>query len=332
MTDQSSSPKYDVAIIGAGVAGLYAAYCCRVSAGARCCIIESLDISGGQCTAFYPKKEVYGVPGYLGAKTEEFMSVLSEQCLSQGVDKFFGKGVSTIDRIDDGLFQIHTQDRSIIATYIIIATGAGSMSYSVPPGIAGLDKIESDFIQWYCADIEQYKDKNVIVAGGGDSAVDMAIMLSETANSVTIIHRRKDFTCETSKLDKLRFAKKMVNIILNHKITELKEANGTRNVTIISSDQKDVSEPIEINTDYIVFCYGFTSKRCTFFGLEEIGLQVENFLIKVDLDTMGTSIKNCYAAGDVITYSNKKSNIVSCFFEADRCVRAIKREMRCSNL
>jgi thioredoxin reductase (NADPH) len=332
MTTSSGLPRYDVAIIGAGVAGLYAAYCCRVSAGARCCIIESLDIVGGQCTAFYPKKEVYGVPGYHGAMTEELVSALSEQCLEQGVDKFFGKSVSRIERTNDGLFQISATDCSIIATYIIIATGAGSMSYSIPPGIAGLDKIQSDFVQWYCMDMELYSGKDVIVAGGGDSAVDLAVMVSDIANSVTIVHRRLEFTCESSKLDRLRAAGTRVNTILNHKIIELKEIDGTRKVTVISSDQKEPSDAVEIEVDHIVFCYGFTSKRCTFFGLEEIGLQVENFLIKVDLDTMCTSIKNCYAAGDVIAYCNKKNNIVSCFFEADRCVRAIKREMKCSNL
>jgi len=322
----------DVTIIGAGVAGLYSSYCCSF-AGLDSILVEALMFPGGQCATIYPEKKVYGTPGFNNVKAKEFIGYLSEQVSAYDNKKFFGYKVETIKKEDEN-FVINATNQcdccnlNINTKYVILATGMGNMKPSVPPTILGLDKISknSDFIQHYCMKMDLYRDRKVIIAGGGDSAVDFAINITPIAEKVFLIHRRNQFTCEQVKLkdiEKLENSGKLT-LILEHNIIELKEENGKR--LVITKDKN--SEKHIFYTDYIVFCYGFLQNcQSTIFGLENIGLEKENNLIKVDINTMETSVKGCYAAGDNVSYINKKKNIIPCFFEADRAVRSIKREL-----
>lgn len=333
-TEGCSVDSYDVdiAIIGAGVAGLYASYCCSL-AGLDSVLIESLTFPGGQCATIYPEKKVYGTPGFKDIKAKDFVKHLAEQALESDSKKFFGYKVESINKRDD-LFYIDAKNQcgcgtlEIISKYVILTTGIGDMKPTLPPTIHGLDKLPlgSDFVQHYCMKMDLYKGKNVIIAGGGDSAIDFAINITPIAEKVTLVHRRNYFTCEKSKLkdiEKLQNSGKL-DLILENNITELKEQNGER---IVITKDKDSQEHV-LKTDYVVFCYGFLpSSHSCILGLENLGLQKESNLIKVDINTMETSIKGCYAAGDNVTYINKKKNIVPCFFEADRAVRSIKKEL-----
>lgn len=322
----------DVAIIGAGVTGLYASYCCSL-AGLDSVLIEALMFPGGQCSTIYPEKKVYGTPGFNNIKAKEFINHLSEQVSDYDSKKFFGYKVETIKK-ENNTFLINAKNQCdccnlhINSKYVILATGMGNMKPSIPPTISGLDNLpkNSNFVQLYCMKMDLYKDRKVIIAGGGDSAIDFAINITPIAEKVILIHRRSQFTCEQVKLkdiEKLENSGKLT-LVLEHNITELKEENGRR--FVITKD-KEAKEHI-FNTDYIVFCYGFLPNcQTTIFGLENIGLEKENNLIKVDINTMETSVKGCYAAGDNVSYINKKKNIVPCFFEADRAVRSIKREL-----
>lgn len=322
----------DVTIIGAGVAGLYASYCCNL-AGIDSILVESLMFPGGQCSTIYPEKKVYGTPGFKDIKAKDFINHLSEQILDYDSKKFFGYKVETIKK-ENETFDIYTKSQcncrntNIKSKYIILATGIGDMKPSIPSTITGLDELstDSDFVQHYCMKMDLYKGKNVIIAGGGDSAIDFAINIAPISNNTTIIHRRNKFTCEQSKLkdiERLTNSGKLT-LILEHNIVYLKEKNKERLVITKDKESKEHS----FSTDYIVFCYGFLPNcQNSIFGLENIGLQKENNLIKVDINTMETTVKGCYAAGDIVSYINKKKNIVPCFFEADRVVRSIKKEL-----
>lgn len=311
---EKSADFLDVSIIGAGVAGLYAAYCCGLL-GLSCSIIDSLMCAGGQCGVLYPEKKVYGVPGFIDIKSKDFVSKLSEQCLDFPKELYFGHKVENISKDIEKNFIIKTSRGSEIKSkHLIIATGMGDMKPMVPPNIEGLSDTEnsSDFVQYYCMKMDIYKNKDVIIAGGGDSAVDFATNIAPIAKSVTIIHRRNKFTCEEHKVPLIE--KMGIKTELEQQILEVQK-------NFVRTDKNT------FHVDYIIFCYGFAPNVGDNMGLLDMGLEVENNLIKVDVNTMSTSIENCYAIGDVVSYPNKKKNIVPCFFEADRSVRTIKSKM-----
>ena len=331
--------KTDVAIVGAGVAGLYSAYCCGM-ANIDCVLIESLVIPGGQCTALYPEKQMYGTPGFDGIKAKDYIKKLSDQCLSQVGHRLFGYQVKNISKNESNEFELTVkqicqsscaisdvkgEDVRITAKYIILATGIGDMKPNIPPTIKGLDKIskDSDFIQFYCMNLTLYRDKDIIIAGGGDSAIDFAIDISSVAKSVTIIHRRAQFSCEPSKLKNISMLvdSGKLQLVLEHNIIELCEDSGKRIVKTIDKDSKEHG----FETNHIVFCYGFAASIGSL--ANDLGLKMEKNLLAIDIDSMETSVENCYAAGDIVTYANKKKNVVPCLFEADRAVRSIKTKI-----
>ena len=315
MSNTLTPRKFDVAIIGAGVAGLYAAYCCGIS-GLNSCIIDSLMYPGGQCSVLYPDKMIYGVPGFDNIKALDFIDKLSKQSLDFSDHIFLGYRVEHISKNQDGVFEIVTQHKDVFLTKnLIIATGIGDMKPSVPSNIKGLSEIEkdSDFVQYYCMKMDLYKNKTVVIAGGGDSAADFAIDIAPIAKKVILVHRRPKLTCQhikTETLEKLSASGKL-ELRLDRQIDEVGES------FIKLNDDT-------LYVDHIVFCYGFLAKAGLIKGLEDMGLKTENNLINVNINTMETSIKNCFAIGDVAKYPNKKKNIVPCFFEADRAVRIIK--------
>ncbi len=312
---------FDVAIIGAGVAGLYASYCAGIS-GLNSCIIDSLMCPGGQCSVLYPDKKVYGVPGFEDATAGEFIEKLSNQALSLTAKTFFGQKVEFIAKLPSEVFQIKSRGFDILSRHLIIASGIGDMKPSVPNSIIGLSDIKegSDFVQYYCMRIDLYKDKDVIIAGGGDSAVDFAINIAPISKSVTLIHRRDNLICEAIKLstlEKLQSSGKL-KIELGTQIEAIKESRNNR---IVKTNKE------EIKVDHVVFCYGFSSNAGGVGGLAELGICFNNNTIDVDINTMETSVENCFAIGDVANYINKKKNIVPCFFEADRAIRTIKKKI-----
>ncbi|MBR1479987.1 MAG: NAD(P)/FAD-dependent oxidoreductase [Alphaproteobacteria bacterium] len=336
-----NSVEADVAIVGAGVAGLYAAYCCGLS-GIRCALIEALPAPGGQCRALYPEKKMYGTPGFVGVKAKDFVSKLAAQCIGENCVSLFGHKVESATKTTDGRFDVvaydscHDWGKHVFAKYLAVTTGIGEMKPNIPSTIRGFDRLDehSDFVQHYCINLDMYRGKRVIIAGGGDTAVDFAVMLSGLANSITLVHRREQFTCERSKLGDIeRLAQSgKLKLVLGHNISKLLEEEGRRSVKTVDADGAMHS----FETDYTVFCYGYVASASSLFGLKELGVQIENNLIKVDINTMETSLENCYAAGDIVTYQNKKKNVVPCFFEADRMVRSIKNKMMqgeiCRNL
>jgi thioredoxin reductase (NADPH) len=334
-----SFSSFTVAIIGTGIAGLYSAYCCGIL-GLSCCVIDSLPKVGGQCAILYPEKKVYGAPGFVDIKAKDYISCLSNQCLPYAKEIFLGLRTQHILRLENGIFRVATScgrvnlptnsATQIMAKYIILATGIGDMKPNVPINIKGVMELKSDFVQYYCMRLNLYKEKNIVVAGGGDSAVDLSLDIVFVAKKVVLIHRRDKLNCEDHKLSKL---KKFVDlgkldIVLETQILEITENGSKRTV---------ITDNTVFETDYIVFCYGFMPSSNLILGLKELGLQEKNNLIEVNINTMETSIEDCYSVGDATTYQNKKKNIVSCFFEADRAVRSIKNKIsqevgKCDNI
>ena len=296
----------DIGIIGAGVAGLYCAYCCKTK-GFRYIIFDSLPYAGGQCMAFYPDKEVYGIPGMQGVLAKNFVDNLLEQCIDTNSDILLNSKIEIIRSKD--LFIVRNSTQEYRFKYLVLATGLGTMKPAIPANIKGIDKLikSSDFIQFYCMNNDIYKNKSVVIAGGGNSAIDFAINISRVANKVVLIHRRDKLDCDSNKLALLHG----VEIMLEQHILELKQ-------NIIITNKKT------INADYIIFCYGFIPDNTKLTHLINDGLRLDNELIRVDFVSMETSLKHCYAIGDVVIYPRKKKNILSCCFEANRAIDTIR--------
>jgi thioredoxin reductase (NADPH) len=314
---------YDVVIVGAGVAGLYASYCCGFLSALRVCVIESMAIPGGQCETLYPRKTMYGVPGFPDILARDYISILSAQCLPHAAMTLFGQKVDGISRLEDGFFKIDTDHGSIISRFIILATGIGDAVPNIPSSISLKIEADSDFIQHYCINMNLFTGKRIVIAGGGDSAVDFATELSMIAKKVVLVHRRADFSCEPAKVSIINGLANSGKILLkmNYDILALEESDTGRYVRIRGRND---TAPEEIEADHIIFCYGFSARQSTIHGIKEMGIQIKNCLIEVKMENMETSVRDCYAIGDAITYPGKKKNVVPCLFEADRAARAIR--------
>ncbi|MBR1944374.1 MAG: NAD(P)/FAD-dependent oxidoreductase [Alphaproteobacteria bacterium] len=297
-----------VCIIGAGPSGLLT-YDYLMKYNIPTVIFESSCNYGGQCTAFYGNKPINGIPGLYNTNASEFIQNIYNQCINKD-NLILNASINVLD-IKDDLFYLQNNDNTYVCKYLVLATGASSMK-PIIPNIKGIDNFikDNDFIQFYCSNFEQYKSKKVVIAGGGDSAVDYAIAISNNTNNslnnVVLLHRRNILRCDQNKLKYLN----KVNLKLNQNILEIKK-------NLVITDKE------EIQTNNIIFCYGFTYNNNFLKQLSDFGLILDNNLVKIDLVSMETSLKSCYAVGDVVKYPLKKKNIISCCFESERVVRAI---------
>lgn len=295
----------DVAIIGAGVTGLYSAYCCSVT-GLTCAVFEALPYVGGQCSALYARKLIYGVPGINNCTAKQFIDNLYEQCKNT---KFYLNSLASIN-IKNDKFIVISGSNIVQSEYLLISSGIGRMVPLVPQNIKGIQQLRNttDFVQFYNMDLELYKNKVVVVAGGSDSAIDFAINISKVASKVIIIHRRSVLSCDHNKLSELS----KIELQLEQNIQELQF-------------KKVITDKEIFEVDFIVFCYGFIPDNTL---LNNLDVELEQNLIKISLNTMRTSLRHCYAAGDVVKYSGKKKDILSCCFEAKRAIQSINDDLR----
>ncbi|SNR17165.1 NAD(P)/FAD-dependent oxidoreductase [Tenacibaculum jejuense] len=311
----------DILIIGAGPTGLFTVF----EAGLlklRCHLIDALAQPGGQCSEIYPKKPIYDIPAY----PEILAGDLTEKLLEQG--KQFqpgftlGERAETIDKQDDGTFIVTTnKGTKHKAPVVAIAGGLGSFEPRKPK-IDNLAQFEDNGVEYMIKEPELYRDKDVVIAGGGDSALDWSIFLTDVAKSVTLIHRRNEFRGALDSVEKVQELKNLgkINLITP---AEVKGILGDDKVTGVVVEQKD-KEPFIIDTDHFIPLFGLAPKLGP---IGNWGLEIEKNAIKVDnsLDYQ-TNIPGIYAIGDVNTYPGKLKLILCGFHEATlMCQSAYKR-------
>ena len=311
----------DILIIGAGPTGLFTVF----EAGLlklRCHLIDALAQPGGQCSEIYPKKPIYDIPAY----PEILAGDLTEKLLEQG--KQFqpgftlGERAETIDKQDDGTFIVTTnKGTKHKAPVVAIAGGLGSFEPRKPK-IDNLEQFEDNGVEYIIKEPELYRDKDVVIAGGGDSALDWSIFLTDVAKSVTLIHRRNEFRGALDSVEKVQELKNLgkINLITP---AEVKGILGDDKVTGVVVEQKD-KEPFIIDTDHFIPLFGLAPKLGP---IGNWGLEIEKNAIKVDnsLDYQ-TNIPGIYAIGDVNTYPGKLKLILCGFHEATlMCQSAYKR-------
>ena len=311
----------DIVIIGAGPTGLFAVF----EAGLlklRCHIIDALPQVGGQLSELYPKKPIYDIPGFPDILAGDFVSNLMEQIKQFQPGFTLNENAETIDKLDDGTFIVTTnKGTKHHANAVAIAGGLGSFEPRKPI-LDTINFFEDKGVEYFVKDPELFRDKKIVIAGGGDSALDWSIYLADVASSVTLIHRRNEFRGALDSVEKLQEYKKLglVNLITP---AELVSLHGDKKLTAITIDKNGIQEKIE--TDYFIPLFGLTPKLGS---IANWGLEIEKNAIKVNnaLDYQ-TNINGIYAIGDVNTYPGKLKLILCGFHEATLMVQSVYQRM-----
>ncbi len=313
--------KTDILIIGAGPTGLFTVF----EAGLlklKCHLIDALPIPGGQCAEIYPKKPIYDIPGFPDVLAGDLVDNLMKQIEPFEPQFTLGERAETIKKLDDGTFIVTTnKGTKHHAPIVAIAGGLGSFEPRKPQ-LEEISKYEDKGVEYIIKDPEIYRDKKVVIAGGGDSALDWSIFLTDVASEVTLVHRRNEFRGALDSVEKVQELKNLgkINLITP---AEIKGILGEDEVTGVVIEKKG-EDPFIIDTDHFIPLFGLSPKLGP---IGDWGLEIEKNAIKVDntLDYQ-TNIPGIYAIGDVNTYPGKLKLILCGFHEATlMCQSAYKR-------
>ena len=314
--------KTDILIIGAGPTGLFTVF----EAGLlklKCHLIDALPQPGGQCAEIYPKKPIYDIPAFPEILAGDLVDNLMKQIEPFQPGFTLGERADTIEEQEDGTFIVTTnKGTKHQAPAVAIAGGLGSFEPRKPI-LENLEKFEDKGIAYIIRDPEVYRDKKVLIAGGGDSALDWSIFLADVAAEVTLVHRRNEFRGALDSVEKVQELKNQgkIKLITPAEVTKLHGDDALTAVTVTNSDTK---EEHEITVDNFIPLFGLSPKLGP---IANWGLEIEKNAIKVDntLDYQ-TNIPGIYAIGDVNTYPGKLKLILCGFHEATlMCQSAYKR-------
>lgn len=308
--------KTDILIIGAGPTGLFTVF----EAGLlklKCHILDALPQAGGQLSELYPKKPIYDIPGFPEILAGDLVSNLMEQIKQFEPGFTLGERAETIEKQEDGSFIVTSnKGKKFHAQVIAIAGGLGSFEPRKPL-IEDIEFYEDKGIKYFIKNPEKFRDKRVVIAGGGDSALDWSIFLSNIASEVTLIHRRNEFRGALDSVDKVQELKneEKIKIITPAEVVGL---NGAEHLESIVIDENGAQRTIP--TDYFIPLFGLTPKLGP---IGDWGLEIEKNAIKVNnaLDYQ-TNIPGIFAIGDVNTYPGKLKLILCGFHEATMMCQA----------
>ncbi|SEK84059.1 thioredoxin reductase (NADPH) [Maribacter orientalis] len=304
--------KTDILIIGAGPTGLFAVF----EAGLlklKCHLIDALPQAGGQCSEIYPKKPIYDIPGFPEVLAGDLVDNLMEQIKPFQPGFTLGERAETIEKLDDGSFVVTTnKGTKHHAPIVAIAGGLGSFEPRKPL-LENLTKFEDNGVAYMIKDPEVYRDKKVVIAGGGDSALDWSIFLSNVASEVTLVHRRNEFRGALDSVEKVQELKNQgkINLVTPGEIIGLNGTNSLESVLIRKTS--DAKEDITLAVDAFIPLFGLSPKLGP---IDDWGLEIEKNAIKVNTFDYQTNIPGIYAIGDVNTYPGKLKLILCGFHEA----------------
>ncbi|CEI81493.1 ferredoxin--NADP reductase 2 [Oceanobacillus oncorhynchi subsp. incaldanensis] len=305
---------FDVTIIGAGPTGLFTAFYGGMRQ-ASVKIIESLPHIGGQLTALYPEKYIYDVAGFPKVRAQELVDQLEEQANLFDPEIVLGQAIETVERLEDDSFRLVSNTGEVHLTKTMIITAGNGAFQPRRLNVGDSEAYENTNLHYYVTDMNKYKDKHVAILGGGDSAVDWALMLEKVASKVTLIHRRDQFRAHEHSVEQLEASavEKLTPyaptaIVANKKIEKL----------ILQKIKEE--ELIELEVDDVICNYGFISSLGP---IKNWGLEIEKNSIVVN-SKMETNIPGIYAAGDICTYDGKVKLIATGFGEGPTAINNAK--------
>lgn len=301
----------DIVIIGAGPVGLFAIF----EAGMlqmKVHVVDALEHIGGQCIALYPTKPIYDIPAYPKILAAELIEKLEEQCRPFNATYHLKQKVVGFNRLEDNTFELSTSIGTIIkCKAVVIAAGAGAFGPNRPP-LNDIEEYENTSVFYSVRNPEKFYGKNIVIAGGGDSAVDWAIELALHAKKVYVVHRRDTFKAAPDNYRKLKELEYTghLEIVTPFQLYGLSGANGILKEIIV----KDLEENIKsIEADILLPFFGLAMELGP---IREWGLDLARGHIKVDSKNCQTSIDGIYAIGDIANYEGKLKLILTGFAEA----------------
>ena len=304
-----AADSYDITILGGGPVGLFAAYYAGFRS-LRTEIVESLNALGGQVTALYPEKWIYDVAGFPKIVGRQLIDNLVEQAMQYRPAVSLGETVQSLTALQDGTLRMTTERGTHLTRAVLITAGIGAFHPKTfkNPRIDGFD---GRGLYYFVRSFQEFKDKRVLIVGGGDSALDWALGLLGIARSITLIHRRDQFRAAEDSVQKMLHSPIHVKTFY-----ELRSLEGAERVerAVIYENRSRAEETIDV--DAVIASLGFLS---TLGPIQEWGLELEHDSIRVDT-RMETNRRGVYAAGDIVTYPGKVKLIATGFGEAATAV------------
>ena len=312
----------DVVIVGAGPCGLFQVFELGLL-GLKAELVDSIRQPGGQCTELYPDKPIYDIPAISVCTGEELSNALLKQIEPFGAGMHFGEEVTAVRRTEDERFYVETSSgQQFSAHAVVIAGGVGSFqprALRVPD----IDQYEGTSVHYRVRDAKEFAGRQLAILGGGDSALDWVIELADSAERITLVHRRDEYRAVHASVAKMRelVAAGKMDVIENAKVTALTGSDGQ--VASITVKPKE-GDPVELAVDDVLVFFGLAPKLGP---IAEWGLDINRKTINVDTEKFETSEPGIYAVGDISFYPGKKKLILCGFHEAALAAFAIKQRI-----
>jgi len=305
----SDTIKTDVLIIGAGPVGLFAVFELGLL-DIKAHLVDILDKVGGQCAELYPEKPIYDIPGIPLITGHGLSEALMEQIKPFHPTFHLGEMVTTIEKIGDPLFLVTTDTgKTFECKSVVIAAGGGSFQPKRPP-IAGIEPYEDKSVFYAVRKMENFRGKDIMIVGGGDSALDWTLNLQPIAKRLTLVHRRDDFRGAPDSVNKMRALVAAGSMDLRiGQVSELEGADGQLAAASIKDKDGAVTR---VACDAMLPFFGLTMKLGPVAGWS---LEMDDELVKVDVSTFETNRPGIFAIGDINTYPGKLKLILSGFHE-----------------
>lgn len=305
----------DIVIIGAGPAGLFAVFECGMLK-MSCHVVDSLPETGGQCAALYPEKPVYDIPGFPVVTGAELVARLEQQAAPFAPVYHLNQQVDTITRTDAGGYHVTTSTgTTITCKAVVIAAGAGAFGPNRPP-LDNIRAFEGVSVFYTVRKRQDFADKTIVIAGGGDSAVDWALSLSEIARKIYVVHRRDTFRAAPESVARMR-ALANVEMVIPAQLAGLTGANGHIQ-TVTVKDMAGATRALE--ADVLLPFFGIVPQLGP---VHQWGVDIRQYQIPVNPATCETNRAGIFAIGDIATYPRKLRLILTGFAEAAQAAHAI---------